>query len=182
MCLLQTTDLPKLVQIEDIRRTCQAIEDGCFPAPLFPSLAKEGEQNYSNYPLGSTGQSSVEGLFFQIRAVPFPVDLRLVLAHPSSKQAFLLSPSCFSITVQMRGECFFAYQAVFALLPVHFCSSHDPPLSFAPRLGQTGKRGTGSCVLPPGPLALLHTRSHCSVTSGLGSLKSGTGGQRKALC
>lgn len=68
----------------------------------------------------------------------------------------------------MRSESFPAYQAVFALLPLHFCSSHDPSLSFAPRLGQAGGRGIGSCVFPPGPLALLHTRSPCSVTSGLG--------------
>lgn len=41
-----------LVQFEIIGTICQATEDGCFPAPLFPSLAKKGEQNYFNYSLG----------------------------------------------------------------------------------------------------------------------------------
>ena len=87
----------KLVQIKDVRRICQAIEDACLPAPLFLSLDKERVQNYPNYPLGYADQSPVESCLFQIRAIPFPVDLRLVLAHPSSKQAFLPSLLAFAL-------------------------------------------------------------------------------------
>lgn len=55
ICQLQGVDLPNHVPFEVIRRTCQAIDDGCLPA-----LAKKIEQSYPNYPLGSGDPSSVD--------------------------------------------------------------------------------------------------------------------------
>lgn len=129
--MFQTTDLPNLVQVESVRRKCQATEYGGFPSALFPFTTKKGEQNYPVYPLGPAEQSVVKGFRLEL----FPVDLRLILAHPISKQAFLPSPLAFPIAVQIRVKCFPAYQAVFALLLMHFHTSRSPSLSFVPRLG-----------------------------------------------
>lgn len=60
--LFQATDLPQLVQVKGVRKKCQATEYGDFPPPLFPFMAKKGEQNYPIYPLGPAEQSSLEGL------------------------------------------------------------------------------------------------------------------------
>lgn len=94
----------------------------------------------------------------------------LILTH--TKLFFLL---CLSIAVQMRGgECFRAYQAIFA------CPTILPSVllpSWGRLLGELG--AVSSLLVPKTCFAPVPT---ASVTSGRGSLRSSMGGQRKAPC
>lgn len=92
---------------------------------------QEGWAELPYFSFGTCWTAGCKG--FQIRAIPSLS--QTILAHPISKQAFLPSPLAFPIAVQIRVECFPAYQAVFALLLMSFYTSHSPSLFFVPRLG-----------------------------------------------
>lgn len=146
------------MQIEIIRRISQ-LKMGAFQPLRFP-LWPRRVSRIILITLWAPLTSHLSRVYC-FRSEPCPSQLIsdlywLILTH--TKLFFLL---CLSIAVQMRGgECFRAYQAIFAQLPVPVWLSDNPPLRFAPKLGRAAGRRTGSCVLLPGPQDLLRTRSH----------------------
>lgn len=164
---------------------CQAVEDGCFLAPFFPFLAKEAEQNYPNYPLGPADWSSIERLLFQIRAMPFPVDLTLVLAHPAhptSKQAFLPSPLAFPLLFRWGVRAFLPTRLYLHCCPCISAHPMIPPSPLLPGWGRLEGEESGvvSSLLVLWPC--YTPVPHAALPVVLVSLKSGPGGQSKALC
>lgn len=122
-------------------------------SPIVSLLGQGIEQNYPNYPLGPADQSSVEGLLFQIRATTFPAVLKLVLAHPSSKQAFLPSPLAFPLLFRWEVSAFLPTRLHLHCCPCIFAHATILPSLFLPGWGRLvgEKSGVVSSLLVPWP-------------------------------